>query len=93
MDAKTVSVKLETSMHNRIKQLAEARHRTAHWVMRDAIQKYVESEERREALRQATLAAWQEYKETGLHVTAEEADKWLGKLVEGKYEEPPVCHP
>lgn len=89
---KTVSVKLDDAIHCRIKRLADSRRRTAHWLMRDAIEKYVDREEKREAFRQATLAAFQEYQETGLHVTEEEADEWLAKLAEGQDVEPPQCH-
>ena len=45
--------------------------------MREAIAQYVEREEKREALRQETLKAWEEFRETGLHATAEEVDQWL----------------
>ncbi|MCL2297466.1 MAG: ribbon-helix-helix protein, CopG family [Proteobacteria bacterium] len=90
--AKTVSVKLDDGIRDRIRNLAEARQRSTHWVMREAIQQYVEREEKREAFRLATLAAWQEYQETGLHVTGEEADRWLAKLAEGQDVEPPPCH-
>jgi hypothetical protein len=38
------------------------------------------------------MTAWQTYKETGLHVTGEEADSWLAKLAEGQDVEPPQCH-
>ena len=60
--------------------------------MREAIAQYVEREEKREALRQATLVAWQEYQETGLHVTGDEAHDWLNQLAEGQDTEPPPCH-
>lgn len=90
--AKTVSVKLDNDMRERIKHLADARHRTTHWVMRQAIEQYVEREEKREAFRNATLEAWNEYQMTGLHVTLEEADAWLAKLEAGQDVEPPECH-
>ncbi|MDR1062518.1 MAG: ribbon-helix-helix protein, CopG family [Azoarcus sp.] len=90
--AKTVSVKLDDAMRERIKNLASIRRRTMHWVMREAIVQYIEREERREAFRQTTLAAWQEYQETGLHVTGNEADDWLAKLAEGQDMAPPQCH-
>lgn len=90
--AKTVSVKLDNDMRERIKHLADARHRTTHWVMRQAIEQYVEREEKREAFRNATLEAWHEYQMTGLHVTLEEADAWLAKLEAGQDVEPPECH-
>ena len=45
-----------------------------------------------EQLRQDTLASWEEYQLTGLHVTAKEADAWLAKLEAGKDSMPPKCH-
>ena len=87
-----ISVKLEEGLRERIKGLADARRRTTHWLMREAIQQYVEREAQRETLRQATLQAWQEYQTTGLHVSGEEADTWLAKLSEGQDVEPPQCH-
>jgi predicted transcriptional regulator len=52
----------------------------------------VSTKEKRKAFRQATLAAWQAYLETGLHVTGKEADDWLIRLAEGQDVEPPSCH-
>lgn len=46
------AVKLDPETNERVKRLAEARHRTPHWVMREAIRQYVEREEKREAFRQ-----------------------------------------
>lgn len=66
-----VAIKIDDDIKARIKHLAEARHRTAHWLMREAISQYVEREEKREAFRQHTLNAWEAYRTTGLHVTAD----------------------
>ena len=90
--ARPVSIKLDDGLRERLAGLAAARQRTTHWVMREAIAQYVEREEKREALRQATLVAWQEYQETGLHVTGDEAHDWLNQLAEGQDAEPPPCH-
>lgn len=90
--AKTVSVKLDDGTHARVKRLAGARNRTAHWIMREAIERYVEREEQREAFREATLAAWQAYRDTGLHATEQEAETWLSRLAQGEDVEPPACH-
>ncbi len=90
--AKPISVKLEDSLRARLKSLAEGRQRTTHWVMREAISQYVEREEKREAFRQVTLAAWQEYQDTGLHLTGEEVDAWMAKLEAGEDAELPACH-
>lgn len=87
-----VAVKLDLDIRERMKRLADARHRTTHWMMREAIQQYVEREEKREALRQDGIRAWSEYQATGLHVTLEEADVWLANLEAGEDAEPPECH-
>ena len=52
-----------------MKRLADARHRTPHWLMREAIGQYVEREEKRESYRQDAISAWNEYQATGKHVT------------------------
>lgn len=87
-----VAVKLDQDTKDRIKRLAEARHRTSHWMIREAIQQYIEREEKREAYRQDGIRAWNAYQASGLHVTMEEVDAWLAKLEEGKDAEPPECH-
>ena len=87
------SVKLDNDLKNRIQRLAVVRHRSAHWIMREAIRSYVEREEKREAFKQDALRAWDAYQENGLHLTLEEANAWLAKLEAGEDDaEPPECH-
>ena len=87
-----IAVKLEIDIRKRMKRLAESRQRTTHWIMKEAIQQYVEREEKREVFRQDAIKAWEEYQLTGLHASFEEADTWLAKLETGKDIEPPECH-
>ncbi len=88
----TTSLKLDPEMKERVQRLAEAQRRTPHWVMCEAVEQYVEREEKREQLRQDALAAWAHYQETGLHLSASEADLWLAKLEAGKDAKQPKCH-
>jgi predicted transcriptional regulator len=88
----TTSLKLDATTKERVRRLAASRRRTAHWIMREAVEQYVEREEKRERLRQDALAAWEHYRETGLHVTGAEADAWFKKLETGKRAVPPKCH-
>jgi len=90
--ARPVAIKIDTNIKERVKRLADARQRTPHWLMCEAIRQYVEREEKREAFRQNAINAWNEYQATGLHVTMAEADAWLAKLEAGKDAEPPECH-
>jgi len=87
-----VAIKIDEDMKVRVKRLAQARQRTPHWLMREAITQYVNREEKREAFRQDTIKSWDEYRATGLHVTADEADAWLTELEQGADIEPPECH-
>ena len=75
-----------------MRRLAEARRRSQHWVMREAIQQYIDREEQREQLRQDALAAWAEYRSSGQHATATEADEWLARLEAGEDVSPPATH-
>jgi predicted transcriptional regulator len=87
-----VAVKLDEATRARLQKLADARDRTPHWILREAIAEFLEREEKREAFRQAALEAWQEYELTGMHVTQSEADAWLSRLEDGETCEPPECH-
>ncbi len=90
--ASTTSLKLDPEMKARIQSLAESRRRTSHWIMREAIAEYVTREEKREQFRQDTIAAWEDYQATGLHITSEEFDQWAAQLEEGKEAPMPICH-
>lgn len=87
-----VAIKIDLDTKERMKRLATARHRAAHWLMREAISQYLDREEKREAFRQDAISAWNEYRATGMHATAEEADAWLAKLESDEAAEPPACH-
>jgi predicted transcriptional regulator len=87
-----IAVKLDAVMYDRIKSLADTHQRTAHWVMREAIQQYVDREEKQLAFRQEALTAWQEYQETGLHVTANEVVNWLETWGTETETAAPICH-
>ena len=86
------SVKIDDALKNRIHHLAAIQHRTAHWIMREAILEYVEREESRERFKQEALLSWSAYQETGLHLTGEDVHKWLNTWGTDQDAEPPSCH-
>ena len=86
------SVKLDDELKKRIQHLADVRHRSAHWIMREAIRDYVEREEARESFKQESLASWTAYQETGQHLTGQEARDWLNTWGTDKETEVPECH-
>jgi predicted transcriptional regulator len=88
----TTSLKLDLATKSRLQQLADARRRSAHWLMREAIDQYLEREEGREQIRRDALVAWTDYQATGQHVTGAEVDAWLARLEAGEDAEPPEPH-
>lgn len=90
--ARPVTIKIDEDIKTRVKNLADVRQRTSHWLMREAITQYVDREEKREAFRQDTLKAWEEYRATGLHATAEEVEAWLANWGADDELPAPTCH-
>lgn len=88
----TTSLKLDQATKDRLQKLAESRRRKPHWLMKEAIEQYVAREEKKQSFREDAEKAWSEYQATGLHLSGNEANEWLGRLAEGDDAEPPVCH-
>jgi predicted transcriptional regulator len=89
---KPTSIKLPGALKDRIYNIAALRQRSAHTIMIQALQSFVEKEEKREALRREYIAAHEHYKATGLHLTQEEVEAWMLELEAGNDVEPPACH-
>jgi predicted transcriptional regulator len=87
-----VAIKIDEATKARVKRLADARQRSSHWLVREAITQYLYREEKREAFRRDTLKAWDASREDGLHATADEADAWMAQLEQGNDAAPPECH-
>jgi predicted transcriptional regulator len=86
------SVKLDDQLKARIQQLARARDRTPHFLMREAIERFVDQEEARDSFAREAEDAWRDYQETGLHVTGDELFAWLRTWGTEPPVEPPACH-
>ncbi len=90
--ATATSIKLDDELKERLQHLAKTRHRSAHWIMREAITQYVEREEARESFKQEALASWVAYKETGRHLAGEEVRTWLNTWSTDEERAVPECH-
>lgn len=87
-----VSIKLDDNLKNRIQQLADIRHRSAHWLMCEAIRDYIDREEAKEMFKQEALDSWTAYQETGRHLTSTELRSWLNTWGKKNEKEVPPCH-
>jgi len=88
----TTSVKLSDDMNIRLRHLADSKRRTPHWVMVEAINRYIEQEERKAAFYADALTSWNAYQQDGLHVTWNEAKSWISTWGTTAEKEAPQCH-
>jgi len=75
-----MGVKLDEKTRERLKRLGQLRKRTPHWLMRTAIEEYLEREETYERERREDLQRWEEYQRTGEHIDNESMMAWLDEL-------------
>jgi predicted transcriptional regulator len=69
-------VKLPSKVKDRLDQLGKLKHRSTHWLMKEAIVRYLEQEEYNERLKEETLSRWQEV-ENGKVLDHSVVSKWL----------------
>lgn len=80
MATTTVGVKLDEETRARLRNLGQAKRRTTHWLVKEAVARYLEVEERYERERAEDLARWERYVETGHAVPHETVAEWLDEL-------------
>jgi predicted transcriptional regulator len=72
-----VAVKLESDIRQRLQALGQAKRRSPHWLMCEAIRLYVEREEEAERARVETRERLARYDATGEYVAGEDVIAWL----------------
>lgn len=80
----TQAIKLDDETNNRLKALAQQRNRSVHWLMRDALQRYLVEEERYEREKAEDLAEYEDYLLTGKVIDNETVASWQNELANGK---------
>lgn len=80
----THGIKLDEETSKRLKMLAHQRSRSAHWLMRDAIERYLTEEEQYEREKAEDVAEYEDFLQTGRGISQEEMGAWLDKLVQDK---------
>jgi len=80
MISTTVGVKLDDETRERLKRLGAVRDRSVHWLMKEAIMRYLHREERYEVERIEDAERWQRYVDTGNAVQHEEVKLRLDEL-------------
>ena len=89
---KIAAIRLTIAEQAQIAHLAAAKQRKPQWIMKEALRQYLAREAAAEQLRKETQASWDEYAQTGMHVSEEEMNSWLDTWGADDEAEPPKCH-
>ncbi len=82
--ATTQGIKLDDVTKKRLKELGEKRDRSPHWLMKTAIEDYLNREEQYEREREEDQDRWERYQLTGVAVEHGKVTHWLHNLAEGE---------
>ena len=82
--ATTQGIKLDDKTQDRLKALAEKRNRSPHWIMKTAIEGYLEREEGYEREKSEDMKRWERYQLTGTSVDQESVETLLTELAKDK---------
>lgn len=80
----TLGIKVDEGTRERLVTLAEGLDRTPHWILKTALNEYLEREEARIREQHEDLARWEHFSLTGEAVSGAEADAWLARLEAGE---------
>jgi predicted transcriptional regulator len=86
MATTTVGIKMEKSVRDRLKVLGHLKDRTPHWLVRRAVEEFLDREERWEQEKREDDERWERYLDTGESYSRAEVSKWMKGLREGKRE-------
>lgn len=84
--ASTQGIKLDEQTQQRLKVLAHKRDRSPHWLMKAAIEDYLNREEHYEREKAEDTQRWEQYELTSHAIDHADVAPWLEKLANGQIE-------
>ena len=86
MASATVGVRLNEDTQKRLETLGKARDRSPHYLMKAAVERFLEIEEALENERQLIKSRWEKYELTGETVDHVDVKAWAASVRPGKSE-------
>jgi predicted transcriptional regulator len=90
--ASNITIKLDSTHRDRLKSLATAKKRTPHYLMKEAIERYIDAEEAEQAALKIVDNSVSHYEMTGLHITLDEVKTWAKEVKTNRNALLPACH-
>ena len=76
----TLGIKLDDQTKQRLKNLAQKRDRSPHWLMKNAIEEYLKQAELYEAEKDEDQKRWDNYINTGISIDNATVNNWVSTL-------------
>ena len=76
----TMGVRLSEETQQRLEALGKARDRSPHYLMKNAIERFLETEEALETERQIVKSRWEKYELTGETIDHGEVEAWAASV-------------
>jgi len=90
--ASSVTIKLGDSNRDRLKSLAVAKKRSPHYLMKEAIERYIAVEEAQQVILKSVDESVTHFEATGLHISFDEVKAWAQELKINRNAQLPACH-
>ncbi len=71
------SIRINEDLQNRVESFAHRRQRTVNFIIKEALQSYLETKEREEEVVQAAKEAWAEFQSTGQGAEWADVRQWI----------------
>jgi predicted transcriptional regulator len=82
MSKTTVAIRVDKDVQERFKVLGEKLDRSPHYLMKAAVERYLEQEEAEQSEIEILKERWTEYELTGISIPGEEITAWIESLPE-----------
>ena len=76
----TVGLRLDKQTQDRLKTLSKRRDRSPHYLMKQAVEKYLDAEEALEAEHDLVRARWEQFELTGETIPHDDIKSWASEL-------------
>ena len=76
----TMGVRLSEETQQRLEALGKARDRSPHYLMKNAVERFLETEEALETERQIVKSRWEKYELTGETIDHREIEAWAASV-------------
>ena len=80
MTTTTLDIRLNKETQQRLEQLGRIKDRSSHYLMKAAIERYLDVEEALEAERELTIARWERFELTGETIAHTDVKNWASGL-------------